>query len=107
MYFSEFIAHTHLRRCVQGGPPPADEPGKGETQEERKPTSSSSFELSRDGARSKVRETIAVVDRWYDSDDWKPWSPPTPEEEVRNRYNPDAMRSEIAKNEGTFWNIVN
>jgi hypothetical protein len=58
--------------------------------------------LSRDEAKAKVRETIAVVDRWYDSDDWKPWSPPTPEEEVRNRASPSAMRSEIAMNEEKY-----
>ena len=50
--------------------PPADEAGKAETQEERRPTRSSakgpfpsnSFELSRDAANAKVRETIALVD---------------------------------------------
>ena len=63
---------------------------------------SNNSELSRDEARARVRETIAVVARWYDSDDWKPWSPPTPEEEVRNRSNPNAMRSEIAKSEEKY-----
>ena len=30
------------------------------------------FELGRDEARAKVHETIAIVERWYDSHDWKP-----------------------------------
>ena len=67
--------------------PPADEAWKAETQEEWRPTSVSmtgpprsiAFELSRDEAKAEVRETIAMVDRWYGSDDWKPWTPPTPE----------------------------
>ena len=90
--------------------PPADEAGGAETQEERRPTSVSvtglprsiAFELSRDEGKAKVRETIAMVDRWYDSDDWKPWTPPTPEEELRQRSDPDAMRPEIADNEERY-----
>ena len=57
------------------------------------------LELSRDEAKAKVQETIAIVDRWYDSDDWKPWSPHSSEDEVRQRADPDAMRPEIAANE--------
>ena len=65
--------------------PPADEPGKGETQEERRPTSSyaNDFELSRDEAR-------------YNSDDWISWSPLMPEEGMRDRANSNNGRSEIA-----------
>ena len=43
------------------------------------------LELSRDEAKAKVKETIAIVDRWYDSDRWKPWSSPSSEDEVRRR----------------------
>jgi hypothetical protein len=57
------------------------------------------LELSRDGAKAKVQETIAIFDRWYDSDDWKPWSSPSNEDEVRPQADPDAMRPEIAENE--------
>ena len=39
--------------------PPVDEAGKAEKQEERRPT-----ELTRDEAKSKVQEIIAMVDRW-------------------------------------------
>ena len=59
----------------------------------------SSRSLSRDEARVKVQETIAMVDRWYDSDDWKPWTPPTPEEELRMLDDPSAPRPEIIANE--------
>jgi len=59
----------------------------------------SSRSLSRDEARVKVQETIAMVDRWYDSDDWKPWTPPTPEEEFRRLDDPSAPRPEIIANE--------
>ena len=47
----------------------------------------------------KVRETIAMVDRWHDSDDWKPWTPPTLEEELRRLDDPGALRPEIIANE--------
>ena len=46
----------------------------------------------------KVRETIAVVDRWHDSDDWKPWTSPTIEEELRRLDDLDAPRPEIIVN---------
>ena len=57
------------------------------------------LELSRGEAKAKVQETIAIVDRWYDSDDWKPWSSPSSEDEVRQRADPGAMCPEIAANE--------
>ena len=57
------------------------------------------LELSRDEAKAIVQETIAIVDRLYDSDDWKPCSPPSSEDEVRQRADPDAMHPEIAANE--------
>ena len=57
------------------------------------------LEWSRDEAKVKVRETIAMVDRWLDSDDWKPWTPPTLEEELRRLDDPDAPRPEIIANE--------
>ena len=47
----------------------------------------------------KVRETIAMVNRWHDSDDWKPWTPTTFEDEVRRLDDPDASRPEIIANE--------
>ena len=28
------------------------------------------IELNRDEAKARAQETIAIVDRWYDSDDW-------------------------------------
>ena len=55
--------------------------------------------LSRDGAKARVQETIAIVDRWYRSDDWKPWSPPSSEDDVRQRADPDARLPEIAANQ--------
>ena len=74
--------------------PPADEPGKGETREGNTFASGQlfwdkiNFELSRDEARVKVREIVAMVDRWHDRDDWKPWTPPTFEDEVRSWMTP-------------------
>jgi hypothetical protein len=62
----------------------------------------SSRSLSRDEANAKVRETIAMVDRWYDSDDWKPWTPPTPEEELARLDDPSAPRPEIIANEELY-----
>ena len=40
-----------------------------------------------------------MVDRWFDSDDWNPWTPPSPEEVERQRSDPDAPRPEIVANE--------
>ena len=57
------------------------------------------FDLSRDEGNARVQETTAIFDRWYDSDDWKPWSPLSSEDEARQRAGPDAMRPEIAANE--------
>ena len=55
----------------------------------------------------EVQETIAIVDRWYDSIyDWKPWSPPSSEDEVRHRAGPDAMRPEIATNEEKHRQLI-
>ena len=52
-------------------------------------------ELNREEAKAKVQETIAMVNRWHDSDDWKPWTPPTFEDEVRRLDDPDAPRPGI------------
>ena len=49
---------------------------------------------------------MAIVDRWYDSDDWKPWSPPSSEDEVRQRADPDAMRPEITANEENHRQLI-
>ena len=59
-------------------------------------------ELNREEAKAKVQETIAMVNRWHDSDDWKPWSPPTFEDEVRRLDDPDAARPEIIANETKY-----
>ena len=58
--------------------------------------------MSRDEARAEVRETIAMVNRWHNSDDWKPWTPPTLEDEVRRLDDPDAPRLEIIANEERY-----
>ena len=58
--------------------------------------------MSRDEAKAKVRETIAMVGRWYDSDDWKPWAPATPEKELRQRSDPNPMLPDIAANEERY-----
>ena len=42
-----------------------------------------------------------MVDRWHDSDDWEPWTPPTFEEGVR-LDDPDAPRPEIIANEKKY-----
>ena len=57
------------------------------------------LDLNHDEASMNVRETIAMVDRWLDSDNWKPWTPPTFEEELRRLDDPDAPRPEIIDNE--------
>ena len=68
VFLGVYRPHPSAKMRPGGGPHPADEPGKAERQEERRPTSSSAkgsfpsknFELSRDEAKAKVRETIAM-----------------------------------------------
>ncbi len=56
-------------------------------------------ELNREEAKAKVQEMIAIVNRWHDSDDWKPWTPPTLEDEVGWLDDLDAPCPEIIANE--------
>lgn len=56
--------------------------------------------LTSEEAKANVKETIAIVDRWMDSDAWVPWSPPTSEHEQRLRARPGSMRPEIEAQRG-------
>ena len=60
-------------------------------------------EPTREEHRARIQDTIASVDRWMDSDDWAPWSPPSDNElaEIKDKMkkDPDYMRPEIASNE--------
>ena len=68
----------------------------------RGPPPSDRCELIREEARVNFRETIAMANRWHDSDDWKPWTPPTLEDEVQRLDDPDAPRPEIIANEEKY-----
>ena len=54
---------------------------------------------SREVIQARIRNSMAVVDRWFDSDDSVPWSAPTAKDEVRLKAGPQSMRPEIARNE--------
>ena len=69
---------------------------------DKKLTAKPTCELSREEARVKVRETIAMVNRCHGSDDWRAWTPPTVEDEVRRLDDPDALRLEIIANEEKY-----
>ena len=47
-----------------------------------------------------------MFDRWYDSADWKPWTPFLFKDDVRQRPDPDAPRPEIAANEEKHRQLI-
>ena len=54
---------------------------------------------SREEIQASITNTMAVVDRWFDSGDYVPWSPPTAEHKVRLQADPQSVRPEIARKE--------
>ena len=62
-----------------------------------------SGEESIEKMKARIQETIAIVCRRMDSDDWVPWSPPSDEEmtEIRimMKADPTYVRPEIAASE--------